>query len=180
MISSALHTADGKVRNCRFALQQVRSTGTTDPSGPSTARSPWQVWRVVQKVIDRREAWSQRIVRSQAQHEAYCTACASGLATARQGECGHAACRSGVHAIARATRVDDPRLLGFASDLVEGEGRPVPEASAPEAQGAHGSIRATPHTGFFWGRSLAKALPSQFVSRPAEAAGPHRASLRKS
>lgn len=60
MISSALHTADGKV------------------------------WRVVQKVIDRREAWP------------------------------------------RLAKENAGMLLGF-------------------AQGAHGSIRATPHTGFFWG-----------------------------
>eukprot|EP00439_Symbiodinium_sp_Y106_P069198 s1502_g11.t2 len=60
MISSALHTADGKV------------------------------WRVVQKVIDRREAWP------------------------------------------RLAKENAAMLLGF-------------------AQGAHGSIRATPHTGFFWG-----------------------------
>lgn len=60
MISSALHTADGKV------------------------------WRVVQKVIDRREAWP------------------------------------------RLARENAATLLAF-------------------AKGAHGSIRAMPHTGFFWG-----------------------------
>jgi len=60
MISSALHTADGKV------------------------------WRVVQKVIDRREAWP------------------------------------------RLARENAAMLLAF-------------------AKGAHGSIRAMPHTGFFWG-----------------------------
>ncbi|CAE7219206.1 unnamed protein product [Symbiodinium necroappetens] len=60
MISSALHTADGKV------------------------------WRVVQKVIDRREAW--------------------------------------------------PRLAKENAGML-----------LVAAQGAHGSIRATPHTGFFWG-----------------------------
>jgi len=60
MISSALHTADGKV------------------------------WRVVQKVIDRREAWP------------------------------------------RLAKENATLLLAF-------------------AEGAHGSIRAMPHTGFFWG-----------------------------
>eukprot|EP00930_Biecheleria_cincta_P097319 TRINITY_DN89043_c0_g1_i1.p1 TRINITY_DN89043_c0_g1~~TRINITY_DN89043_c0_g1_i1.p1 ORF type:complete len:455 (+),score=89.17 TRINITY_DN89043_c0_g1_i1:45-1409(+) len=76
MISSALHTADGKV------------------------------WRVVQKVIDRREAWP------------------------------------------RLAKENAALLLGF-------------------ARGSHGSIRATPHTGFFWGSRDFLYLVCRYIrSRP--------------
>lgn len=76
MIASALHTADGKV------------------------------WRVVQKVIDRREAWP------------------------------------------RLAQENAALLLGF-------------------AEGSHGSIRATPHTGFFWGSRDFLYLVCRYIrSRP--------------
>jgi len=76
MIASALHTADGKV------------------------------WRVVQKVIDRRQAWP------------------------------------------RLAKENAAVLLGF-------------------ARGSHGSIRATPHTGFFWGsRDFLYLVCRHIRSRP--------------